>query len=506
MARQVKSSTEIIRELKSRREFLRFLSQASAAGLFAPSLIYGLRSAPALGSSTRNRFVIYIHAGSWDGWTSGLVQPNATQTINDQLRASWQRGIFYSGQQTDSLNPNVNLAYRHNNLIFNSYSKVLLPIADHMTFAVGSARSAGHSKAEAFQSTGGDESALFASWVAGAAQLINSSNSAFIVSSAPRISVQRSPATSKVSLVQGLDAPSFVRNLADAATVPTGQDALRFWEVARDLMTKKLIRADVDQTERSAYRAFTNQLVDGVAGFGVNDPMYQSIASVLNQTAVNNLINNEIGVGQDSGGIILGAYQQPALMEELRLAAMLAKSGMASGMSIRLPNEDHHFGYNDGNGGSTVGTPRRAAQTWSQIRLFWEWIIQQGMQDDVLIIMSHDFNRSNYNTTLGSNITFKGNGSDVTIKVPGTDHSVTMGMVFINGRVPASGRVGMTGDSNVAKATSDANGTIVSGTPFTSDQLVGSMLLRIFDDVIPNFDALKKIWPKMNAPISFLID
>lgn len=502
-----RSQSSIMRKLEqpSRRDFLRLMSQASAAGLVAPSMIFGLNPTPALGAAN-NRFVIYIHAGSWDGWTSGLTQPNETQTITSKLYAKWQRSIFFNGQQASSLNPNVNLAYRYNDLIFHGYNKTLLPIASHMSFGVGTAQSAGHDKAQAFQSTGGDESAMSASWIAGAAQMLTSDPSTFIVTQGSNFGAQRNALTPKVSLVEGLDVTTFSRNLVDSNGVPTGPNAKRFWKVSQQLMDQKLIRADIDKAERSAYQVFLDRLAGSGATFTTSDPLYTNIAATLNQTNVDSIISSEIGVGMDSNGILTSTYRQPALMEKLRLAGILAKTGTARGMSIVLSQEDHHFGGNDGGGGSTIGTPRRAAHMWAQIRLFWQWVMAQGMQDDVMIIISHDFSRSPYNTALGAMQTFKGDGSDVSIQVRGTDHSVTMGMVFINGKVPPGSRVGVVGDSNVAKPTSDFHGTMVNSTPFTSDQLVGSMLMRCFGDVIPNFDALKKVWPRMKSPIDFLLD
>jgi hypothetical protein len=374
-----------------------------------------------------------------------------------------------------------------------------------MAFAAGNARSAGHEKAGYFQSTGGDDNAQTASWIAGAAQLLSHDSSSLIVSPSASMLSKRNANTSKVSLIEAFNAEGFAKNLSDMSAVPKSDIANKFWDVSKTLIDQKLILGDIAQSERHSYRVFLDKLVSGVSGFSTGSELYTSVSQKINLTAANQMIMNEIGAANDANGCVHPSFALNGLSDKLHLAAMLAKSGLAHGMSFGLEGEDHHFGNGGDQTGSTIGTARRGAQLWAHLRLFWDWITEQGLQDDVLVIVSHDFTRSSYNSIIGAPVTIKANGADVSIRVPGTDHSLTMGMVFLGGKVPCS-RIGIVGDHNSAKATSDLAGTVATGPAFTSDQLVGSMLMRVFDDVVKDFDTVKKVWPNMAKPISFLVD
>ena len=144
-------------------------------------------------------------------------------------------------------------------------------------------------------------------------------------------------------------------------------------------------------------------------------------------------------------------------------------------MHIRLSSDDYHYGRSAGNQGSSVATARRGGDLAAQLRLFWNWVQANKLEDDVMVVVTHEFSRSAYNKYMGkAEVPVMVNGEEVKILVPGVDHWFLMGMIFINGKVAPASRIGVIGDTYVAKATKDFAGTITDGKAYTSDQLMGN--------------------------------
>ncbi len=71
-----------------------------------------------------------------------------------------------------------------------------------------------------------------------------------------------------------------------------------------------------------------------------------------------------------------------------------------------------------------------------------------------------------------------------------------MGMMFLNKNLPAGGRVGNVVDNLTPRAGSDTAGSIVAdGEPYTSDQIVGSVLMRVYPGLFPSERIVRKHWP-----------
>jgi hypothetical protein len=184
--------------------------------------------------------------------------------------------------------------------------------------------------------------------------------------------------------------------------------------------------------------------------------------------------------------------------ERLLLAGVLAKTGLANGMSVDVMNDDHHIG------GADVWTARSAAAKWAAISQFWSWVKSVNLQNDIMIIVSQDFSRSPYNQYYNDINIVDPSGKPISVRAPGRDHGLPMGMMFINGNVPKAGRVGFVGSNMVPQATKDTAGTIdSSGSAYLSQNMVGSMLMRCFDDLFPTERMVRKHWPtfKEIAPI-----
>lgn len=86
-------------------------------------------------------------------------------------------------------------------------------------------------------------------------------------------------------------------------------------------------------------------------------------------------------------------------------------------------------------------------------------------------------------------------GSTTPVTAWGREHSLAMGMMFINANVPAKGRIGMIGDGLTPLASIDAKGTIDLKKPaYNSQSMVGSMLMRVFPDLFPSARMVSKHW------------
>jgi hypothetical protein len=160
-------------------------------------------------------------------------------------------------------------------------------------------------------------------------------------------------------------------------------------------------------------------------------------------------------------------------------------------MSINLLNEDTH------EGGADQVTAQNTGGVWALVSLFWKWVNANSLQNDVMIIVSHDFSRTAYNSRWSDNEVVDASGNNrKTVRIPGRDHDLSMGMMFINAGVPKSGRVGFITDTLTPVGTKDTKGTIDSSlTPYTSENMVGSMLMRVFPELYPTERMVRKHWP-----------
>jgi hypothetical protein len=169
-----------------------------------------------------------------------------------------------------------------------------------------------------------------------------------------------------------------------------------------------------------------------------------------------------------------------ALRTNLILAGALAKTGLACGMDISLPGEDLHFG------GSQVQTARSGAQLWVQLTLFWKWIIQQGLQDQVMVVVSHEFSRSRFNNSVRKETITVG-GVSKEINCPGTDHGLTAGMYILNGKMPGGERIGGVLSSYVPAGSATLGGPPKESIPAPSSLgVVSTALMVCYPEIFKN--------------------
>ena len=526
----------------SRRQLLELLSRSALSLPVVGALGSGSRLQAA---SKHAKFLLYIHFGSADGLTSGMLQPREVvfdgADNNLAAKGSWQKDLFWDSHTlilptsqykglvnpNHSINPNVNVHYKDSdsNAIFNEYSKVLHPIREHVCFACGNSRSLSHHDAAAFQITGGRFNAARGSWVANFAQaMCGNDEFANIVVSPNFASLRESFYTKifnnkgidndKVAVINAASIEEIRHILSDAEGIPEAEgDALKFWQTMHAINNAS---SPHYKAIRKSVNFYVNNLLVGAPEFASQSALRQNIAEKITATVLKDMLSDTNLPGGHVCDVDAVAESQKAstaqLIDNLQLAAGLAATQRAKGMMLSWGDHDCH------SHGSSLDTPRHAAVLFTAVKMFWQWVKAQNMQDDVLVVISHDFSRTPYNsreiTYPNENakpiITAKAAGGTTTPHrfIPvGNDHHPVMGMIFINGKVPAAGRIGGISDNYAAFGSDDTTGVPNFNTaPYTSDELVGTMMMRCFGDVFKDTKTLQQFFPHCDAPIAWLLD
>ncbi|MDE3269866.1 MAG: hypothetical protein OYH77_06245 [Pseudomonadota bacterium] len=512
----------------SRQDFLKLLQQCAVA-LPAASL---LRPQAYSSSNKHDKFLLYIHFGSADGLTTGMIQPQEVvvdgASANFSQVGKWPQGLFWENNTIlesskyfgtakggQSINPNVNLHYKDGKLIFNEYSKVLQPIKDHLCMAVGNARSLAHQDAASFQITGNRFGSDSGTWVAKLAQATSASGSANVVFS-PKIGSQASvytqifsskgAANDKVALISADSLDEIAAVLSDAEGIPAADgDALRYWDILKKLNSS----GGRYQSTRQSANFYIDNLLTGADEFAATSSMRREIEASINMDKCKELLTaSSLPNGKvcDIPSYIYTNNTALAMLKDLQLAAGLAISKKAKGMLMSFGEHDAH------GGGSSINVPRHASVLYAGVRLLWELIKSHNLQDKVMIIISHDFTRTAYNGRENAS-----NPHSITYRTPsglqqmqlyphGNDHLQAMAMLFINANVPAASRIGGIHDNYTAFASDDSSGipnTAVA--PYTSNDLVGTMLMRCFSDLFNNVSSTREFLPDFDQPIAWLL-
>lgn len=474
----------------SRRDVLKLMGSAGAVSILGATLgPQALAQADAGG-----KFLVYIHAGAWDGLAAGLLQPREADR--------WQRGLFLPGQDGESANPNINVHHKVGELILNNYTKPLSTIANHVCFGVATPRSLNHDDARMIQTTGGKDPGTFPSWVNGFAQALfdQKPGMTIVTTRGSQAERARGKTAKDVTLVEGTTFTGYRASFDDAATVPKGEHANRFWGILKTLGKGNFGVSSPDPQAAANLASYIDNLVVGQPQLADTAPAVTGVKAAFNRAAVNAQIDNAttgITAAHDGEGVKTRPYDD--LLEFLQLCGALAKLGLARGASMALDLQDLH------GGGSSVITARSGAQVFAQLAAFWKgYVIPNGLADKMMIVVSHEFSRTPYNNaSTTANVIH--NGAEVAVRSPGTDHQLVTGFVFLNGNVPGAKRIGGIGDFYTAlgsKTLAGVGATDVAA--YTSTRLVGSMLMRCFPDVFPNERAVRQSWGDF-TPIEMVI-
>lgn len=460
--------------MKTNQSRRRFLAHAGAlAGGIVGSNVYSaltLDGRLARAQSMARPFVLYIHCGSWDGIASGLLQPNALGA------QPWPLGVFRNGVKMAAPNPLIDQISAHGNMKFHRYNKVLSEILGDLFHATITSRSLDHSVAALLQRTGHE--AGHPSWTAALAQATPKQD--LMPSLVAGTGMRLNAFTPNVAAVNAGSLGQFRASFQDplaSGLSPTAK--ARFGAAASAIFQEKNGSSLIPGYFKSAFDGSHNYWSRGIPELAESTPLITGLRQALSVQRANALIDTHMG-DNDAAEIKQRYNNFAALRENLVLAGALAKSGIASGMDITLPSEDYH------EGGSQVWTARSACQLWSQLTLFWKWVQEQGMANDVLVIVSHEFSRTRFNGALRE-ISATINGQVRQIECPGTDHGLTAGMYLLNGRLPGGSRYGGIIDTYDAAGSASLNGAPqASIPPATSLQVVATALLKCFPDVFRN--------------------
>lgn len=422
------------------------------------------------------RFVIYLHFGSACGANSGLVQP---------LKAGqWPIGHFQAGKVAGSNNPLINQHTQAGRMVFHDYNKFMADISDDMCLVSGTPQNLDHAVGSTIQKCGSTSFAITPEWGMALTQNMKTAatpNPMMISNSRKTFSVP------DVTVIRANSFDEFKRITRDVEGLP---------RVAQDPLLLALKRRfeqlnlKTTLTDKSLVDAANYQLTTLAAGLTeLNDAQgdFEELTRALAKDSVTKLVS----VCAEAQEIEKEA--QDSFRNQLILAGILAKTGIACGMNIDLMSEDTHAT------GSDYTTPRMAAGRWALINLFWKWVRSVNLQDEVMIIVNQEFGRSPYNK-LGTDVQITTREGSKKIFSPGRDHGLHMGTMFINGKVPRNGRVGIVSDNLSPLAGKDCNGTPdKEAGAYTIERIMGSMFMRVYPDLFPTEEAVKVHWPNFKV-------
>lgn len=460
-----------------RRNLLRMAGGSAASLLMAPHIFAG-EDAP---NPRSNKFLLYVHFGSSCGMANGLIQPSKPNV--------WPSGYFQPGAPVGSNNPLINQHTAAGNMFFHDYLKFLAPMAEDMCLVNGTPQSLDHGVARNLQTRGNQLATVSAEWAMAVGQFM-------------RTDTRRNP----MVITEGVKAPSVgditpirARSMDEFKDITTDTDLIHkrpldpYWELVKARFAKaKLGTVNLDAGLAGTAKYQIDTLTKGLPELSMASADTRALDLMLNGENLNKMI---LGCADRQA---IEAERNEEFRAQLILAGTLAKTGLANGMTVAPLYEDAHAG------GSDVISARKASAAWAYIALFWQWVKAAGLQDDVMIIVSQEFARSPYNKDSMMLPVKDASGATIQVNAAGRDHGLSMGTMFIHSKVPKNGRIGMIGENMAPQATRDLKGTVdASGAPYTSPNVIGSMLMRCFDDLFPTERMVRKHWPDF-VPIDLI--
>lgn len=447
-------------------------------------------------ASADKHFFLYIHCGSWDGISTGLLQPNSIE--------SWPTGCFFSGQNhrpgAQSAryraggeavgNPLVGQILESNSHFLTHYAKPLSEVSDNLLHVTCAPGSLDHNVARIIQQTGNASGQPH--WISGLAQAFRDPgrpssfvvNSPLITGTTPDIS---NVAARNLDRFRGLFRESVV---ARGGPLIEGRSA--FAAAGASMFDSFEGPSFLPAGFKTTFEGTVGSIIHGVEGISETDPMVVSAARELSNAKVEEEITRFFNANDAQG--IIDSPNSGALRQQLILAGTLAASSAAYGMVIQMPGEDRHFG------GSEINTARMAGNLWSQLGLFWKWLATEKIQDRVTVIISHEFSRSAWNgkVTRGS---VERNGNMIDIASPGRDHHTVNGLYVLSSKIKKGCRYGgLRNGFTGAGSTALNRGPAAAVSAPTTQQAIGTILMTLFDQFKHPGQAdsgrkVRAIWP-----------
>ena len=477
-----------------RRELLKNLCIGVGAGI-SSQVFFGQVQA----ASKDQKFILYIHCGSWDGIGTGLLQPNST--------SQWPRGCFISGQEHEPGtrttkkqyqkainqplgNPLVGKITAAGGHLLSHYASPLAAVANNLLHVTCTPGSLDHNVARVIQQTGSPSGQPH--WVTGLAQALRTPNQSttFVINSP-----FSSAATIDVSSLTARNLAGF-RNLF-RETVFTSNDVPAsareaFAEASQSMFDIFAGPSVLPPGFKTTFQGSMKTIIRGIEGINDDSPAVASVRRALTNEALQTKIE-EVFQNNDAEGIA-DAGPADALMQQLILAGALISSSAAQGMVIQMPGEDRH------SGGAEIITSRIAGNMWTQLVMFWNWLESEKLQDRVTIVLTHEFTRTAWNTNANVGEIVQ-NGQTVEVNAPGRDHHPINGLYVLNNKLKSGLRFGGLRDGFVASGANSLNSSPNASVPApTTQQALGTIFFTLFDELKHPGQAdsarrLRTIWP-----------
>jgi hypothetical protein len=434
-------------------------------------------------------FVLYVHAGSWDGFAAGLLQP--------EKEGAFPLGVFERNTRVPAANPFLNEHVRHGAHIFHHYNKVLAGIADNLIHITCQAGSADHNVAGILQRSGAPN-AGYPHWVLGAGQMLRPSTSikpAFVVGRGQAMAAGAAP---NVIGVAAGDLSSLQRALAQPASIganpPSGSHRKLVQAMIESLASQG--RASVLQDNiRSTIEATITTSYEGIPEIEPSNPLVMAAISAINEASIRATIQNFMGNNPETDIILADSNHIRSIANQFQLAGILAVTGVSPGMAMSGGgNEDRHFG------GSQVATARVATVMWAGLVTFWNFIRSQNLQNRCLTIVTHEFTRTPWNRHM-MEMEVVHNNVPKTIVSRGTDHMPINGLYLLSGKFP-SARFGGIVDGFAAGGSKDLGTGPQLGIAAPSTLAsVGTAMMAVFPEVFRHPGqpysgrVVRELWP-----------
>ena len=449
-----------------RRDFLK-----SSAAIGSISTLYSLAQPREIFAAepVEPLFVLYLHLGSICGMASGLVQaPSA---------GKWGRGFFVRQSDEGASNPLLNQHTANGSMVFHDYNKFLAEIADDMCLMNGTPQSLDHNVARPLQMKGQISSPEWA---------LASSQAAISKGEPAKLIVSRGQKASKTPdarLVQAANIEELKRLSSDPNSMPqVGSDSI--WAVLKQRYQKKAqgsVKLNSGFGDNVAQQIQT--LTNGLPELNTSTEAINRLSDAMSDDKLRAVLNTT----QDGANVNI----DQRLKNLLILAGTLAKTDLAQGMTA-----DGINGHDFHNGGADVISARQASGFWAQIKLFWQWLKEEGLDKKVSIIVSHEFGRSPYNDKRNDQFTIRTADGERQVIAPGRDHGLFMGTMFLNANVPSAARIGNVTDNLTPVYGTDKTGSFDAGRgAFTSEDMVGSMFMRLYPKLFPNERDIRHFYP-----------
>jgi hypothetical protein len=452
----------------SRRKFLLDATTAVAGSwLLSSGRIFDRGYAASSGQG----FVLSMHAGSWDGWASGLLQPNELERFPS--------GVFRSGVRIAAQNPFLNDHRAADGHIFHHYNQFLTDVSSNLLHVTCQPGSLDHNVARIIQKSG--SSVLGAPhWALGAGQMLmdrSAGSLPFIVTDS--MECMASGYAPDAVGVLASDVAGMRRAIGQPASLganPPASGHAKLLEAikggfeapGRASVLPDSVRATFESTIQTAYM--------GVPALDEADPRVVAARAAINVTELDASIRRRLGDNPETTAILADAGLKNAVVSKLQLAAILATTGVSPGMAMALPAEDRHAG------GSQIQTARVSAVMWAGLTLFWSHIKAAGMQSKCLVIVTHEFSRTPWNRNFLP-YTMTHNGKSLQVDFHGTDHHPVNGVYLLSGKFSRGGRLGGVQDGYAAGGGADfGTGPSSSIAAPTTLAAVGSALMAVFPD------------------------